>query len=153
MTLLNYLIDNDLVFYSLFTGVTGVIGYSFYKSIWYISDGITDKDIDTSSNDVYSNVSTEIIPKSVSSQSTILPVSYPNIEFVSNRDIIENTLSNKSLIESKIYEINELFNEEIFDNAVTEADITYIIKSFSITELNSSNINEIILSIIENFNG
>jgi hypothetical protein len=41
----------------------------------------------------------------------------------------------------------------MFDSAVTEADLTYIVKSFSITELNSSNINEIILSIIENFNG
>jgi hypothetical protein len=41
----------------------------------------------------------------------------------------------------------------MFDNVVTEADLNYIVKSFSITELNSSNINEIILSVIENLNG
>lgn len=41
----------------------------------------------------------------------------------------------------------------MFNNAVTEADLTYIVKSFSVTELNSSNINEIILSIIDSFNG
>lgn len=39
------------------------------------------------------------------------------------------------------------------DNMVTEADLIYIVKSFTIAKLNSSNINEIILSFIEVFNG
>lgn len=45
-----------ILFYSLFAGTIGLIGYNYYKSIWEISDGITDRDINTSSNDVYSEL-------------------------------------------------------------------------------------------------
>jgi hypothetical protein len=46
-----------------------------------------------------------------------------------------------------------LFSKEIQDNIITDADLTYIVKTFTIAELNSSSINEIILSILDNFNG
>jgi hypothetical protein len=39
------------------------------------------------------------------------------------------------------------------DNMVSDADLTYVVKSFTIAELNSNNVNEIILSIISCFNG
>jgi hypothetical protein len=57
------------------------------------------------------------------------------------------------LVDSKINEINELYSKELFDNVITDADLTYIVKSFTVTELNSSNINEIILSFLDIFNG
>ena len=71
---------------------------------------------------------------------------------IPNPEIVGLNVKN-SLVKSKFHEINELFNKEIFDNVITDADLNYIIRSFSITELNSSNINEIILSILDNFNG
>jgi hypothetical protein len=42
---------------------------------------------------------------------------------------------------------------EINESGITEADLTYIVNSFTITELKSSDINDIILSIIQCFNG
>jgi hypothetical protein len=88
----------------------------------------------------------------VSTVTTILPMPYPDIAIVSNQDIIELN-SQKSLVDSKIQEINELFSEEMFDNVITDADLAYIVKSFTIEQLNSSNINEIIISIMEVYNG
>jgi hypothetical protein len=157
MTIFNYILDNNVIFYSIFAGTAGILGYSLCKSILnhYESNSDFDylnTDLETTSN-IYSEVNTQTVPGSVSSQTTVLPVSSQNVEILSNKDITEYTLSNKSLVDSKINEINELFSKEMFDSAVTEADLTYIVKQFSITELNSSNINEIILSVLENFNG
>jgi hypothetical protein len=95
-----------------------------------------------------SEVGAQTITDGTSTVTTVLPIPPVNIETVPNPDILElNAL--KSLQESKIYEINELFSEDLFNNVITEADLTYIVKSFTVTELNSSNINEFILSIID----
>ena len=87
-----------------------------------------------------------------STVTTVLPIPTVNVETVPNPDILELNVLN-SLQESKIHEINELFSEELFNNVITEADLTYIVKSFTITELNYRNINEIIISIMEVYNG
>jgi len=42
MTLFNFLTDNSLVFYSLFTGTVGFMGYKLCKSIWDNSGSISD---------------------------------------------------------------------------------------------------------------
>jgi hypothetical protein len=93
------------------------------------------------------------ITDSSSTVTTVLPIPSVNVEVVPNPDLAINILSKNLLVESKFIEINELFIKEIQDNIITEADLTYIVKSFTIAELKSSNINEIILSIIEIFNG
>ncbi len=41
----------------------------------------------------------------------------------------------------------------MFDFTITNADLTYIVNSYSITQLNSSSINEAILNIMSCFNG
>jgi hypothetical protein len=41
----------------------------------------------------------------------------------------------------------------MYNNVINDADLTYIVKSFTIEQLNSSNINEIILSFLDIFNG
>jgi hypothetical protein len=99
-----------------------------------------------------SEVGTSIISEGASTVTTILPISTVNVEIVPNPDILDLSVI-KSLQEKKIYEINELFSEELFNNVITETDLTGIVKGFTIEELNSKNINEIILSLIECFNG
>jgi hypothetical protein len=43
--LFNYLINNDLVFYSMFAGTVGLIGYKFASS--YLNSFYVDKSIQT----------------------------------------------------------------------------------------------------------
>jgi len=184
MTLFNYTLNNDLVFYSMFAGTVGLIGYKFISS--YVNSFYVDKSIQTDAWENYSNRSSQMAPESITSidtitpisenispistlqttsgvgtltttdgastVTTVLPIPTVNVEIVPNPDILELNVLN-SLQESKIYEINELFSEELFNNVITEADLTYIVKSFTITELNNRNINEIILSFMDSFNG
>jgi hypothetical protein len=51
--------------------------------------------------------------------------------------------------ESKIHEIIRLYSEEMYENEVSLSDLTDIVNSFEITNLLSSDINEIILTIIQ----
>jgi len=62
---------------------------------------------------------------------------------------------NKTKQNKTKFRIKKILNtkKEFFHNVITEADLTYIIKGFTISEINSANINELILSIIECFNG
>ena len=66
---------------------------------------------------------------------------------------MEYALSHKSLVESKIQEINGLYGKEMFDYTITNTDLTYIVNCYSITQLNSNGINEAILNIMSCFNG
>jgi hypothetical protein len=58
-----------------------------------------------------------------------------------------------NLHELKIQEIKELFGVEMYNNVINDADLTYIVKSFTVAELNSNNFHDLILSIMDNFNG
>lgn len=95
---------------------------------------------------------TQALAGDVSTVTTILPIPPVNIQIVPNTDIRAYS-ANNSLYNSKINEINELYSQEMSDNMVSDADLTYVVKSFTIAELNSNNVNEIILSIISCFNG
>ena len=156
MTFLNYLLDNGIVYSSIFAGSISLIGFVLYKSI---TDDSFNTDYDYlntdlgGSSNINSEVGTQRVPSDISSETTILPVLNQHVEIVPNKNIIEYTSSNNSVINSKIEEIKGLYSKEIFDNVITDADLTYIVKSFSITELKSSDINNIILTIMECFNG
>jgi hypothetical protein len=86
----------------------------------------------------------------VSTVTTILPVPTTNIEIIPNPELLN---TKQSLVYNKIYEIHDLYNKELLDNVITEADLTYIVESFSVTELNSENINNMILTIMSCYNG
>lgn len=85
--------------------------------------------------------------------STILPVPLVEIEIIPNRDIAEYGLSHNSLVETKIQEIKGLYANEMYDYMITNVDLAYIVKSYTITQLSSSGINEAILNIMSCFNG
>jgi hypothetical protein len=81
-----------------------------------------------------------------STVTTVLPI--PPI------DILMLPNSENYLYESKIKTIKGLYEREIFDNVITDADLTYIVKSYSVDELlHKDNIDDVILTIIECFNG
>jgi len=100
-----------------------------------------------------SEVGTSIISEGASTVTTVLPVPPVNVEIVPNQDLVGSILSHKSLVELKIQEINGIYGKEMFDYTITNTDLTYIVNSYSITQLSSSGINETILNIMSCFNG
>lgn len=110
-----------------------------------------------------SEVGTTTITDSASTVTTILPIPTADIEIIPNPDLAINTVSGivpnpdlldikQSLVDKKIYEINELYKEELFNNVITDADLSYIVKSFTVADLNSSDINNIIFTIMSCYN-
>jgi hypothetical protein len=100
-----------------------------------------------------SEIGTQTITEGASTVTTVLPIPPVNVEIVPNPDLLGSILSHKSLVELKIQEINGLYGKEIFDYTITNTDLTYIVNCYSITQLNSSGINEAILNIMSCFNG
>ena len=92
MTLLNYILDNNIVFYSLFTGTVGFIGYkfvSFYLNTYYV-------DIQTSAWEDYFDRSGQILQ--IISNNTQKPVFSP-VEFI-KAGIQANTIKMETGIQS-----------------------------------------------------
>ena len=71
--LFNYLINNDLVFYSMFAGTVGLIGYKFAS--FYLNSFYVDKSIQTDAWEDYSNRPSQIGSDSLTSIDTITPIS------------------------------------------------------------------------------
>jgi len=69
--MLNYLINNDLVFYSMFVGMGGFISYKFVST--YFNSFYVDKSIQTDAWEDYSDRPSQIGSKSVTSLETITP--------------------------------------------------------------------------------
>jgi len=61
MTLFNYLIENsnDLIFYSLLSGMGGFIGYKFVSS--YLNSYYVNKGVQTEAWEDYSNRTSQIV--------------------------------------------------------------------------------------------
>jgi len=71
--LFNYLLENDLVFFSVFTGTVGFIGYKFASS--YLNSFYIDKGVQTEAWEDYSNRPSQIGSDSLTSIHTITPIS------------------------------------------------------------------------------
>jgi len=72
---------------------------------------------------------------------------------VIDSEIITQTVSssidsNLAIYELKIQEIVELYSEEMFDNGITEDELIAIINHFNVIELASSDVNKLILAMI-----
>lgn len=85
MTIFNYLINNNLVFYSLFTGTVGFIGYKLTSS--YLNSFYVDKGIQTEAWENYSDRPSQLGSNSITSIDTITPIS----ENISPISILKNT--------------------------------------------------------------
>jgi hypothetical protein len=88
---INYL-DNDFVFYGVFTGCVGALGYSLISS--YINKKYVDKGTQTDTsenlmdNPATSEVGIQTIAEDVNTITTVLPTQPVNTEVVSNPEII-----------------------------------------------------------------
>ena len=71
MTLLNYIIDNNVVFYSGFAGTVGFIGYKFVSS--YLETFFVDKAVQTEAWEDYSDRPSQIASDSITSTDTVTP--------------------------------------------------------------------------------
>jgi hypothetical protein len=69
----NYLLNNDLVFYSMFAGTVGFIGYKFVSS--YLNSFYLDKGVQTSAWEDYSDRPSQIGSNSITLIDTITPIS------------------------------------------------------------------------------
>jgi len=148
--MLNYLINNDLVFYSMFTGTMGFIGYKFVTS--YLNSFYVEKSVQTEAWEDYSDRPSQIGSQSVTSIDTVTPISENisptvqtisdlgtqsmsgdasavttvlpippiNIETIPNPDI---TLVTKSLVDQGVQTINNL--------NLTEKEITKVIEALN----------------------
>ena len=175
MNLFNYIFENDVMFYGMFSATVGLIGFSFVKAYvnsYYVDNGVqTDawEDYSERASQLASNSLTSIdtvtprisptseagtstISGDVSTVTTVLPIPPVNIEVIPNPDIqIVSDMNTVYL--SKIHEISHLYSTEINNNIMTDSDLTYLIKSFTVEQISSSNFNEIILLLINCFNG
>ena len=134
--MLNYLFNNDLVFYSMFAGTVGFIGYKFASS--YVNSFYVDKSIQTDAWEDYSErlsqigsnsvtsidtvtpisqyvsptseVGIQTISDGASSVTTVLPIPSVNVEMIPNPDI---TLVTKELVNQGVQTItNPMFNKD-----------------------------------------
>jgi hypothetical protein len=132
--LLNNNMDNDLVFYGLFIGVVGAIGYSFTSKI--LRKSYVEKGVQTDAENNFSDRPSQIIPDNVTSIDTLSPVSSTfkdtsplipttsevgtqtiagdvtpvNREVIPSQDIVERVvdLSNAEYIAAKVEQLNAL---------------------------------------------
>lgn len=126
--------DNDLVFYGLFIGVVGTIGYSFASKI--LRKSYVEKGVQTDAENNFSDRPSQIIPDNVPSIDTLSSVSSTfkdtsplipttsevgtqtiagdvtpvNREVIPSQDIVERVvdLSNAEYIAAKVEQLNAL---------------------------------------------
>lgn len=132
--LLNNNLDNDIVFYSVFIGVAGAIGYSFTRQI--LRKSYVETGVQTNAEENLSDRPSQIIPDNVTSIDTLSPVSSTfedtltlipttsevgiqtiagdvtpvNIEIRPNQDIVGRVvdLSNAEYLAAKVEQLNAL---------------------------------------------
>lgn len=182
----NYILDNNIIFYSIFAGTAGFISYKFVSS--YLNSFHKDIGVQTEAWEDYSDrpsqlafnsstsldtvtpltsptdyicqsivqttpeVGTQTITDGGSSVTTVLPIPPVNIEIIPNPDIV-NISDVNTIYLSKIQEISQLYPKELYDAVVTQSDLNYLIKSFTIEQLSASSFNEYVLLLINCFSG
>lgn len=169
----NWLFDNNLTDYGILIGSGLILGYSLYYLIYRnytaipstnlepltpeeieaiinenvepisnanIDNFITDSDFDT---DVDSNFQSTFDNESIFDE-----ITDPDLFFMPNVD-----LDVCSIQELKLFEISSIYNQEIAAHGVTEQELIEIIDLFSVPELFTNSINDLILLIITYYHG
>ena len=119
MTIFDYFPDNGLLAYGIAVG--GMLGLGF--SLTYFFD--YNSDIDTIEESV-SEIVSQATLGTKSSAATIRPIPSIDVNIINNRDIIQYN-AEEALFDLKIHEINTIYNQEIFDNAINQADLHHIV--------------------------
>ena len=136
MTLFNYTLNNDLVFYSMFAGTVGLIGYKFIST--YVNSFYVDKGVQTEAWEDYSNRPSLIGPESVTSLDTVTPIS----QYVSpTSEVGIQTISDRVSTATTVLPIPPI-NIEMIPNSDIVRGATSLTIEISPTELNPNLIKE-----------
>ena len=136
MTLFNYTLNNDLVFYSMFAGTVGLIGYKFIST--YVNSFYVDKGVQTEAWEDYSNRPSLIGPESVTSLDTVTPIS----QYVSpTSEVGIQTISDRVSTATTVLPIPPI-NIEMTPNSDIVRGATSLTIEISPTELNPNLIKE-----------
>jgi len=134
LKIINNNLDNDLVFYGVFIGAVGSIGYSFTRRI--LSKSYVDKGVQTDAGENLSDRPDQIIAENITSKDVLSPVSSTfketssiipttsevgtqtitedvtqvNTEVVPNQNIVERVvdISNAEYIAAKVDQLNAI---------------------------------------------
>src|SRR5882757_1283794 len=134
LKIINNNLDNDLVFYGVFIGAVGSIGYSFTRRI--LSKSYVDKGVQTDSGENLSDRPDQIIAENITSKDVLSPISSTfketsliipttsevgtqtitedvtqvNTEVVPNQNIVERVvdISNAEYIAAKVDQLNAI---------------------------------------------
>ena len=134
LKIINNNLDNDLVFYGVFIGAVGSIGYSFTRRI--LSKSYVDKGVQTDAGENLSDRPDQIIAENITSKDALSPVSSTfketssiipttsevgtqtitedvtqvNTEVVPNQNIVERVvdISNAEYIAAKVDQLNAI---------------------------------------------
>ena len=156
--------DINILFLGIGIGIGLTCGLGIcLKSIWFNGNNPQNTGIQTDAWEDFSDRPSQLvsptdyvqnspITQDISPATTILPIKPMDINMLPNADI--KTISDvNSIYLSKIQEISQLYKTEIENNVLTNTDVAYIINSYTIEQMSSSNINDTILTIITCFNG
>ena len=75
MTLLNYALDNGLLFYGAFTGMVWFVGYKLVSS--YLNSVYVDKEVQTDAWEDYSDRPSQLVSNNATSIDTVTPRIFP----------------------------------------------------------------------------
>jgi len=128
--MLNSLLNNDLIFYSMFAETVGFMGYKFISS--YVNSFYVDKGVQTDAWEDYSNRPSLIGPESVTSIDTVTPIS----QYVSpTSEVGIQTISDRVSTATTVLPIPPV-NIETVPNSEIVRGVTNLTMEISPIELN-----------------
>jgi len=134
--MLNSLLNNDLIFYSMFAGTIGFMGYKFISS--YVNSFYVDKGVQTDAWEDYSNRPSLIGPESVTSIDTVTPISEnisPVTTLQTTSEIGTQTISDRVSTATTVLPIPPV-NIETVPNSENVRGVTNLTMEISPIELN-----------------
>jgi hypothetical protein len=126
MIIFDYL--NSLIFYSLIIVTVGFIGFSVCYSNQNVTDNVTNSNVDTSSN----NVNSDAEPQTEESSSRVSRFNPSHYLFPDH--------------ELKYLELLDLLDKQMLENGVDELVLRQMVYSYTLEDINSSDINERIIA-------
>jgi hypothetical protein len=97
-----------------------------------------------SSQQILSDAGTLTVSEGASTTTTVLPIPPVHIEVIPNPDL-QSVLDINTIYLSKVQELSQLYQRELYENVMTNSDLFYLVKTFTIEQICSSNFNEYIL--------
>ena len=153
MILINYFFDDSLLFYGMLASTTVLyIGYSIYKHKSILNNSESKNEIDYTNPDIISTALDDLDIDFDNMESWWDEAFAEYLEQTTPRSATSGLTEEEHKLK-KFYEIVDLYMDDMNINSVIEEDLIEIINLFPIPEFYSSDINELILAIINYWHG